>query len=234
MAIPGTGCFVAWHDLQLGREADHDQWHTHEHMIERVAIPGFLQGLRYRSAAGGPRVCTIYHVEFVATFTSPAYLERLNNPTSWTKQALPLLVGMNRTLCTVASTHGHGLGGHLLTIQLSARPDAASQLHRRLSGGVLPDLAARRGLCGAHLLIGDWSASQMRTHEKALRGEPDAIADWVILVEGYDAGEVATARSELTAALPDHGAAVGLVAGLYTLDFTLGQEEAKRLWRKPA
>src|SRR5262245_40452423 len=117
MALPGSGCFVAWHDLQPGREADHDHWHTHEHMIERVAIPGFLRGLRYRSAGGSPRVCTIYHAESVATFTSPVYLERLNSPTPWTRQVLPLFVGMNRTLCTVASTHGHGIGGHLLTIQ---------------------------------------------------------------------------------------------------------------------
>jgi hypothetical protein len=59
MAIPGTGCFVAWYDLQPGREADHDEWHTHEHMIERVAISGFLRGLRYRSLTGSPRTCVI-------------------------------------------------------------------------------------------------------------------------------------------------------------------------------
>ena len=94
MSIPGTGCFVAWYDLQPGREADHDQWHTHEHMIERVAIPGFLRGLRYRTVSGNPRVCAIYQVEELGTFTSPAYLARLNNPTPWTSQTLPLFVGM--------------------------------------------------------------------------------------------------------------------------------------------
>ena len=49
MAMPGTGCFVAIHDLMRGREADYENWHTHEHMIERLAIPGFLRGLRYRA-----------------------------------------------------------------------------------------------------------------------------------------------------------------------------------------
>jgi hypothetical protein len=233
MAIPGTGCFVAWYDLQPGREADHDQWHTHEHMIERVAIPGFLAGLRYRSVGGSPRVCVVYHGESVATFTSPAYLERLNNPTSWSKTMLPLFVGMNRTLCAVASTHGYGAGGHLLTVQLAPRPGAADRLRSDLTGRLLPELAARRGLCGAHLLIGDRAASPTRTQEKALRGEPDAIADWVILVEGYDSGEVAAARSELATALPAGGAEHGMVAGLYTLDFALHQEEAQRIWRKP-
>jgi hypothetical protein len=233
MAIPGTGCFVAWHDLQPGREADHDQWHTHEHMIERVAIPGFLRGLRYRSVAASPRVCTIYHAETVATFTSPAYLERLNNPTSWTKTVLPLFVGMNRTLCTVASTYGHGIGGHLLTIQFVAQPETADKLRSDLSDRVLPELAARRGLCGAHLLIGDRAASQTPTQEKALRGEPDAVADWIILIEAYDGAEIASAQSNLESALLASGAERSMVTGRYTLDFALGQEEAKRIWRKP-
>ncbi len=233
MAILGKGCFVAWHDLQPGREADHDQWHTHEHMIERVAIPGFLRGLRYRSVSGSPRVCSMYHVEAVETFTSPSYLERLNNPTAWTKQVMPLFVGMNRTLCTVVSTHGHGIGGHLLTIQLKPKSGQAKALEEVLSSKLLPALASERGLCGAHLLIGDRAASQTRTQEKALRGEPDAIADWVLLIEGYDGESVATARANLTKALPGHGADQPMVAGLYSLDFTLGEDQAKRIWKRP-
>jgi hypothetical protein len=72
----------------------------------------------------------------------------------------------------------------------------------------------------------------MRTEEKKLRGEPDRIADWVILVEGYDGSEVAAARAELPTELSKHGAADGVASGLYTLDFTLGQEEAGQLWQK--
>ena len=235
MALPGLGCFVAWHDLQPGRENDHDQWHTHEHMIERVAISGFLRGLRYRSLTGSPRVCTMYQVETLATFTSPAYVERLNNPTPWTKRTMPLFVGMNRTLCTVVATHGHGVGGYLLTIQLTPQPDAVAMLKTWLSDIALPDFATRAGLCGAHLLIGDRAVSQTRTQEKALRGEPDAVADWVVLVEGYDRTEVERALSELTGTngLVAHGAAEKLTTGLYSLDFTLSENEAKAIWRKP-
>ena len=32
--------------------------------------------------------------------------------------------------------------------------------------------------------------------------------------------------------LPLSGAAPDMVSGLYTLDFTLGQDEAKAIWRK--
>ena len=236
MALSGTGCFVAWHDLQPGREADHDQWHTHEHMIERVAIPGFLRGLRYRSLTGSPRVCTMYQVETLETFTSAAYLERLNNPTPWTKRTMPLFVGMNRTLCRVVATHGHGIGGYLLTIQLTPQPDGAERLRSWLSQVALPEFASRAGLCGAHLVIGDRAVSQTRTQEKVLRGEPDAVADWVVLVEGYDRAAVEFALFELigTQGLVAHGAAETTTSGLYSLDFTLGEDQAKALWRKPA
>ena len=236
MALSGTGCFVAWHDLQPGREADHDQWHTHEHMIERVTIPGFLRGLRYRSLTGNPRVCSMYQVETLETFTSTAYLERLNNPTPWTKRTMPLFVGMNRTLCRVVATHGHGIGGYLLTIQLTPQLDGAERLTSWLSRVALPEFASRAGLCGAHLLIGDRAVSQTRTQEKVLRGEPDAVADWVVLVEGYDRAAVEFALSELigTQGLVAHGATEKATTGLYSLDFTLGENEAKALWRKPA
>ncbi len=235
MAIPGNGCFVAWYDVQAGRDAEHDQWHTHEHMIERVAIPGFRRGFRYRTLTGSPRVCVIYQADDVGTFTSPAYLERLNNPTPWSQRTLPLFVGMNRTLCTVASTHGHGIGGYLLTIQLSPRDGAANRLRTWLAREALPALAARAGLCGAHLLLGDQAASQTKTQEKLLRGEPDAIADWVLLVEGYDRTVVEMAEAELCgpAGLGANGAADHPTSGLYGLDFTLGETEAKKIWRLP-
>ena len=236
MALPGKGCFVGWYDLKPGNDADHDHWHTHEHMIERVAIPGFLRGCRYRSLTGSPRTCVIYHVEQVTTLNSPPYLERLNDPTPWTTRTLQQFDGMNRTMCSVASSHGLGLGGYLLTVQLSPQPGQVQALQAWLSEELLPALAGRAGLCAAHLLIGDQGVSNTPTEEKALRGAPDAVADWVLLVEGYDRSAIEQARAEVLGrdGLFGHGAAEGAVAGLYTLDFSLGEDEAKRAWRHPS
>lgn len=238
MPLAGQGCFVGWCDLKPGTEAEVDHWHTHEHMIERVAIPGFRRGSRYRSVGGGPRVCIVYQADTLETLVSPAYLERLNDPTPWTTRCLPLMVGMNRTLCRVATSRGAGIGGSLATLQLSPREGAAERLRATLAERVLPALAARPGLSGAHLVIADTAASRTETREKAIRGVPDAVADWVVLVEGYDPGAVAQALAELTAPAGDgslvaHGAGERMTGGLYTLDFTLGEDEAKRIWRRP-
>ncbi len=233
MAMPGTGCFVAWWDVAAEDASEHDNWHTHEHMIERVAIPGFLRGSRYRALDTGPRVCAIYLGETLATFTSPAYVERLDNPTPWSTRCFPLFRHMNRSLCTVAASFGHGLGGYLLTMQLSAREGDGDRLKKWLVDEALPALAHRPGVNGAHLLIADKSASQTGSREKALRGEPDAVADWIVLVEGYNRAAVEMARAELEGAdgIAAHGATGTPVTGLYVLDFTLGEDEAKNLWK---
>lgn len=236
MTMPGNGCFVAWYDLAPGHDAGHDHWHTHEHMIERVAIPGFLRGFRYHSlAGGGPSRCVIYHTDELATLGGPAYIERLNNPTAWSARTLPHFVGMNRTMCRVGSTHGAGFGGVLLTIRLSPRDGAARSLARWLDDDVLPALAARAGFAATHRLTGDRAASETPTREKELRGAPDAVADWVVLVEGYERTAVEHAKAELLGrdGLFAHGVADAPIAGVYALDFTLGEDEAKRIWRKP-
>ena len=235
MALPGKGCFVCWYDLKPGRDADHDHWHTHEHMIERVAIPGFLRGCRYRSLISSPRTCVIYHVEQVSTLNLPPYLARLNDPTPWTTRTLQQFDGTNRTMCSVASSHGLGIGGYLLTIQLSAKAGQGDALQAWLSDDALPALSARAGLCAAHLLIGDQDVSNTPTEEKKLRGTPDAVADWIVLVEAYDQAVLEQARAELLGrdGLFGHGAEEGPLVGLYSLDFSLDEAEAKRVWRHP-
>ena len=83
---------------------------------------------------------------------------------------------------------------------------------------------------------GDQGVSATPTQEKELRGQPDQIADWVVLVEGYDRHAVAQAKADLLGrdGVYAHGAGGAPVAGLYSLDFTLGEDEAKAVWRHPS
>ena len=117
MGLLGKGAFVAWHGIAEGREADYDFWHSHEHMLERVAIPGFLRGRRYVATGDGPRYLVVYEVTDIGVLTSAAYLERLDNPTAWTREVMPAVVGMNRTLCRVEASFGRGVGHAALTVR---------------------------------------------------------------------------------------------------------------------
>ena len=49
MSLMGKAAMVSWHDLDSGTEVDHDDWHSHEHLFERVGLPGFKRGRRCRS-----------------------------------------------------------------------------------------------------------------------------------------------------------------------------------------
>lgn len=41
-----------WWDLAPRMKADFEDWHSHEHFPERLAIPGFRRGTRWTSATG--------------------------------------------------------------------------------------------------------------------------------------------------------------------------------------
>lgn len=205
---------MAWHDVEEGREAEYLHWHSHEHMQERVAVPGFTRGRRYSVVGSGPQFLVIYEVSDPEVFTSPAYLARLNNPSEWTRRVMPALRRMNRSLCRVALSSGSGIGRFMQCLRFS--PQAAQEDHLRC---ILADevvaLAAAQGLCAAHLLVADRDRSGVATQEASLRGNPDAVADWILLVEGYDATAVSQDRRPL---LQQAGADGNIRVDLYTLD----------------
>jgi hypothetical protein len=86
MALAGSGAMILFYDIASDAIDDHDDWHTHEHIPERLSIPGFLRASRWTVSAGGPRYLVIYEVADVQVLSAAPYLERLNNPTPLTAQ----------------------------------------------------------------------------------------------------------------------------------------------------
>jgi hypothetical protein len=73
MAETGPTAFLAlWNDIERGREAEYDAWHTREHVPERVAAPGFLSADHYVDL-GHPvrRYFTLYDVADLGAFRTP-------------------------------------------------------------------------------------------------------------------------------------------------------------------
>ena len=82
------GMMAFWTDIDVDYLLRFQQWHNCEHMVERTGVPGFLAGRRYRGMGDAPMFFISYETADSAVFKSPAYMERLNNPTPWTKEAL--------------------------------------------------------------------------------------------------------------------------------------------------
>lgn len=162
---------------------EHDEWHSHEHLPERLSIPGFLRGTRWVAIRGAPRYFVLYEVASVATLTSPAYLERLNHPTPWTTKMMRHYRDMSRGLCSVIGGAGAGMGHFARLIRFSPNEGARDSLLRSIQG-----LPAQRGICSAHLL--ERAASAPMTNEQRIRGA-DAGVDAAILVTGYEEDPIA-------------------------------------------
>lgn len=205
MPLLGSAAMLLSFDIEPGAVAEHDRWHTHEHLPERLSIPGFRRGTRWLAAGGGPRYMVLYEVENLATLSSPAYLARLNNPSPWTTRMMPHYRGMTRGLCNVVGSLGYGQGGAAALIRFT--PDAArsAELARWLLDEALAPLPGQPGLGSAHFLQGAQPAEM--TNEQRIRGADGGVASAVI-VTGYDSVAVDECAARLCAAsgLPAHGA----------------------------
>jgi hypothetical protein len=219
MPLLGTAAMLLNFEVVDTAIAEHDEWHTHEHMPERLSIPGFLRGTRWVALRGLPRYCVIYEVESLQTLASDAYLERLNHPTAWTTRMMPQYRGMTRGLCTVAGSRGSGVGHFGLLVRFKPAPGADAALSEWLLADLLPQLPTQPGLGSAHLLQG--ALAPAMTNEQRIRGA-DAGVDWALLVIGYsEAALAALSTTQLSAEALTHRGASDFISTLYRSDYTL-------------
>ena len=203
----GRAAIAMWWEIPPAQQAEFEDWHSHEHMPERLAIPGFLRGSRWLAASGEPSYFVLYEAARLATIRTGPYLQHLNNPTPWSRKMMPHHRNMVRSLCRVRASSGGGLGQFMMTIRFSPGKRRA-----------LPDLQRRRGVTGMQLLESQPMAGSPTTEQKIRGG--DAQADWVLLVCGYDVDALKPVAAEL--ALP------GGAAGLYRLAFSMTSRDLPR------
>ena len=91
-AKKGTGLLMVWADVPADKEAEFNRWYNEEHLAERLAIPGFLNGARYEAVKGGPKHLAVYELESPAVLDSATYKKVSDNPTPWTKRSGPQAV----------------------------------------------------------------------------------------------------------------------------------------------
>ena len=140
MALLGSAAMVLSFDMDPAAAEEHDDWHTREHLPERLSIPGFVRGSRWAALQGGPRYLVLYEVADIEVLRSSAYLERLNNPTPWTQKIMKSYRDMRRGFCRVVRAPGRGLGG-ATSCALHAGAGARTDAERLADGALLPNLA---------------------------------------------------------------------------------------------
>jgi len=121
------GILAIFNDVRPGREPEFEEWFQGEHLLERLAVPGFLFGRRHQAISGSCGYFNFYLVESPAVLTSKPYLERLDNPTPMTKKVMSdIFINMNRTVCRRTVRRGGFRGAYAVTVRFNAAPDEAA------------------------------------------------------------------------------------------------------------
>jgi hypothetical protein len=175
------GILAIWNDCAPGQEALFERWYRTEHLAERMGIPGFRIGRRFRRVTRrGPTYFTYYETDSPDVLFSDAYQARVNDPTPLTREVMDgTFANVSRTICRMVFGHGLMRGSHAVTASSDA-PDALERLGRRLASD--PDVAR----------IGVWLADTRSegtlNAEQAIRGE-DARVAASLLVETFEAAD---------------------------------------------
>jgi hypothetical protein len=194
------GILAIWNDIDPVVEADYHEWYFQQHLLERLSIPGFLSARRYEATGAGPKFFTFYHTQSIEVMRSPAYLERVNHPTDWTRRNMASFRGMNRTACRETIDLGRGVGSVAITLEIKAASGQEGNLRRQMSDSLFPDLLRSPGASGAiraRLWEGDPEITTQKTNEQALREEKDKSVDWVVVVEASSMAQAEKAAQGL-------------------------------------
>jgi hypothetical protein len=220
MSLLGSAAVAMWWNMAPDRRSEFEDWHSHEHFPERMSIPGFRRGSRWASEDGGEGFFVLYELETYGTLTSADYLARLNDPTPWSTKMMPHHRNMVRSQCRVLETYGGGVAQFMLTLRFSPSVGRANHLDRNLRP-VLANVPRLPGITGGHLLRTE-TPNAPTTAEQKIRGG-DAVADWIILVSGYDPEALEkVAGAELGAtSLEQAGGLSSSAASLYRLSYAL-------------
>jgi hypothetical protein len=226
MPLKGRAFMAIWHDIEASGEAEYSDWHTRQHMPERLGVPGFLAGRRGVDwDLAHQRWFTLYETRTLEVLSSDGYRARLNNPTPWSNRVQPNFRNFARSACVLSASTGRGFGGAMATIRLNTR-EAELAGFEAAADRLAHRIALIDGVCGAHLGVAAPQTTRVKTRESELRASTgEDVFDAVVLVDGVG-------RRELRRVLPDVqkllDAALTItshLAGIYDLAYLLTAED---------
>jgi hypothetical protein len=231
LALQGSAFLTLWHDIEPTFRDEYTEWHTREHMPERLSIPGFMVGKRLiNHAHARQRYGTIYCGEDIEVFRSPAYLERLNDPTQWSLRVQPAFRNFLRVACLRLASCGVGEGGAMATIRLDFAGGSGEEQLRAGADALAASLQAIRGVCCAHVAVARPEIASQRTRETEIRPEMrERGLDALVLLEGSGRPELEAIAGEAESLIAASGCGVeNPVMLVYDLAYQLSAADLPR------
>lgn len=98
-----TALLVLWNDVTPDQDARYNAWHAHEHVPQRLTVPGILWAWRcgLEQPGAAPRYLTLYGLRDAEVLDDARYQALLYEPTPWSREMRPALLNITRWVCTL-------------------------------------------------------------------------------------------------------------------------------------
>jgi hypothetical protein len=196
VTVARPGILTIFNNVAPGREAEFEEWFQHEHLQERLAVPGFLLGRRYEAVSAEPRYFNYYATRSAEVLYSADYRMRLNNPTPMTRMVMSeIFKDMIRTVCRQTFRIGTMRGALAVAARFGERPD------ENALKATLENLLQDKGIaCGE--IWSAWSVGNLPpSEEERLRGG-DRRMEGCLLVETLRVQDAERMAGMLSTQLP--------------------------------
>jgi hypothetical protein len=179
MPLSGTGMLITAMDVDADEDSDFNRWYDKEHLVERVAIEGFMEARRYVAVAATPKYFNLYTTATFEVLNSPAYRAVLQKQTAWSLHHINKFRNGYRAIGRISASSGRGRGSALFVARI--RPTAGSESALRAAiGNRIAGLIDRDGVISAHLVESDPQLSKPLTETVP----PPGAGDWYLLLDG--------------------------------------------------
>jgi len=223
--LTGGAVLALWNGIETARIREYNAWHTREHVVGRLCIPGMASARRYMKSGGPlPDYLTLYSLDDTAVLKSDAYRSLLENPTAWSRAMRPSFRGFMRMSCRRLLTLGGGLGGSLIALVVDEHADLRAPALQR----ALAKLLKEPGAVAAHVLESDRDVPDVPF---TVGGDsPNFPRAGAILIESYDDDELSRVVPDILASLTDLGLdKAGTTLTTYRLAYALERASLEHL-----
>ena len=220
MPLAGRGMLLTSMDIDASDEAEFNRWYDREHLLERVAIDGFLEARRYVAHQGSPKYLCLYSTETFDVLDSPAYRAKLANQTDWSRKTMARFKNMIRAVARITISRGQGRGAALGIVRLRPMAGGEDKLRTALQQKLDPEKSD--GIISMHLIENDPALSKPLTDEPA---SPNlGSGDWFVLIDGTHVNAISAA---IAALVGDNSAFKSSVisTGVYNLMWDLSKTD---------
>ena len=223
MPLAGKGMLLTSMDIDPSDEAEFNRWYDREHLLERVAIDGFLEARRYIAHQGSPKYLCLYSTATFEVLDSPTYRTVLMNPTDWSKTNLARFKNMIRAIARITVSRGQGRGAALGIVRLRPRAGDKDKLRTALRDRLDPEKLD--GIISMHLIESDPTLSRPITDDPPV-SDPGS-GDWFVLIDATDMRAVSAAITGRLGDVPAPMAAETISTGVYKLMWDLAKSDIR-------